>query len=219
MSRISRATLFDLPIDSLDEMLAKVDAVTVDDLTELARSSRSRAPLSRRVGRDESRFRDALAPVSEAPGARHDPALPSPALPGAWARRSVRPSRAPATPSWRPGPIPRWCRAQRGARRWPTSSSTSPLPRPALGNAEACLDAGVHVVLGTTGFDLDPAAPGRRDLGEANCFVAPNFAIGAVLLMEVAQEIATHMPECEIVELHHDRKLDAPSGRPSGPRS
>ena len=40
----------------------------------------------------------------------------------------------------------------------------------------------------------------------------PNFAIGAVLMMQVAQEVARHMPECEIVELHHDRKVDAPSG-------
>ncbi len=84
-------------------------------------------------------------------------------------------------------------------------------PETALGNAEACLDAGVHVVLGTTGFDLD-ALRAAAERSEANCFVAPNFAIGAVLLMEAAQAIARHMPECEIVELHHDRKLDAPSG-------
>ena len=84
-------------------------------------------------------------------------------------------------------------------------------PDAALGNATACLEAGVHVVLGTTGFDLEAlraVAEGSR----ANCFVAPNFAIGAVLLMEASQAIARHMPECEIVELHHDRKLDAPSG-------
>ena len=68
-------------------------------------------------------------------------------------------------------------------------------------------------MVGTTGFDLEElrraaeAAP-----ADANCFVAPNFAIGAVLLMEASQRIAAHMPECEIVELHHDRKLDAPSG-------
>jgi 4-hydroxy-tetrahydrodipicolinate reductase len=85
-------------------------------------------------------------------------------------------------------------------------------PDSALDNIRACLDAGVDVVVGTTGFDLDAA----RDLAEtadrANCFFAPNFAIGAVLLMEAAQIVARHMPECEIVELHHDRKLDAPSG-------
>jgi 4-hydroxy-tetrahydrodipicolinate reductase len=84
-------------------------------------------------------------------------------------------------------------------------------PETALGNATACLRAGVHVVLGTTGFDLE-ALRVVAEAGEANCFVAPNFAIGAVLLMEVAQTIARQMPECEIVELHHDRKLDAPSG-------
>ena len=84
-------------------------------------------------------------------------------------------------------------------------------PDAALGNATACLEAGVHVVLGTTGFDLE-ALRAAAEASGANCFVAPNFAIGAVLLIEVSQAIATHMPECEIVELHHDRKLDAPSG-------
>ncbi|HXQ89430.1 MAG TPA: dihydrodipicolinate reductase C-terminal domain-containing protein [Solirubrobacterales bacterium] len=85
------------------------------------------------------------------------------------------------------------------------------VPDTALANVKACLEAGVHAVVGTTGFDLD-AARQAAEASQANCFVAPNFAIGAVLLMEVSQTIARHMPECEIVELHHDRKLDAPSG-------
>jgi 4-hydroxy-tetrahydrodipicolinate reductase len=85
------------------------------------------------------------------------------------------------------------------------------VPDTALSNVRACLDAGVHAVVGTTGFDLD-AARAAAESSSANCFVAPNFAIGAVLMMVVAQTIAPHMPECEIVELHHDRKLDAPSG-------
>lgn len=84
-------------------------------------------------------------------------------------------------------------------------------PDTALENVRDCLEADVHVVVGTTGFDLDAARSLAEDR-EANCFVAPNFAIGAVLLMEAAQLAARHMPECEIVELHHDRKLDAPSG-------
>jgi 4-hydroxy-tetrahydrodipicolinate reductase len=84
-------------------------------------------------------------------------------------------------------------------------------PETALTNAEACLAAGVHAVVGTTGFDLE-ALKTAAEASAANCFVAPNFAIGAVLLMEVSQTIARHMPECEIIELHHDRKLDAPSG-------
>jgi 4-hydroxy-tetrahydrodipicolinate reductase len=87
------------------------------------------------------------------------------------------------------------------------------VPATALGNVQICLEAGVHAVVGTTGFDLGAAARiAAFKSARANCFVAPNFAIGAVLLMEVAQTIAPHMPECEIVELHHDRKLDAPSG-------
>jgi predicted Zn-dependent peptidase len=66
MTRISRATLFDLPIDSLDEMIAKVDAVAVDDLTELAAELYGPEQLSAAcVGRDEARFREALGPVSE----------------------------------------------------------------------------------------------------------------------------------------------------------
>jgi 4-hydroxy-tetrahydrodipicolinate reductase len=85
------------------------------------------------------------------------------------------------------------------------------VPGTALTNVRACLEAGVHAVVGTTGFDLE-AARSAAESSAANCFVAPNFAIGAVLLMMVAQTIAPHMPECEVIELHHDRKLDAPSG-------
>jgi 4-hydroxy-tetrahydrodipicolinate reductase len=85
-------------------------------------------------------------------------------------------------------------------------------PDTALENVKACLGAGVHVVVGTTGFDLEAMRAVAAEADNANCFVAPNFAIGAVLLMEAAQLAARHMPECEIVELHHDRKLDAPSG-------
>jgi 4-hydroxy-tetrahydrodipicolinate reductase len=85
-------------------------------------------------------------------------------------------------------------------------------PDTAIGNVEACLEAGVHSVVGTTGFDLEALRKTVESSGGANCFVAPNFAIGAVLLMEAAQLAARHMPECEIIELHHDKKLDAPSG-------
>lgn len=85
------------------------------------------------------------------------------------------------------------------------------IPDTALANLEACMAAGVHAVVGTTGFDLE-AARAAAEASTANCFVAPNFAIGAVLLMMVSQTIAPHMPECEVIELHHDRKLDAPSG-------
>jgi 4-hydroxy-tetrahydrodipicolinate reductase len=86
-------------------------------------------------------------------------------------------------------------------------------PDTSLQNSIACLEAGVHVVVGATGFDLEKLRDAAENSGTgANCFVAPNFAIGAVLLMELAQKAARHMPECEIIELHHDKKLDAPSG-------
>jgi len=81
-------------------------------------------------------------------------------------------------------------------------------PDTALANARACLAAGVHVVIGTTGFDVEEL----RGVPGANAFVAPNFAIGAVLMMRFAAEAARHLPKAEIVELHHDRKLDKPSG-------
>jgi len=81
-------------------------------------------------------------------------------------------------------------------------------PDTALANALECVDAGVHVVIGTTGFDAEPLRAARG----ANVFIAPNFAIGAVLMMRFAAEAVKHMPKAEIVELHHDRKLDKPSG-------
>jgi 4-hydroxy-tetrahydrodipicolinate reductase len=82
------------------------------------------------------------------------------------------------------------------------------LPGTAVENARQALGAGVHVVIGTTGFD--PAE--LEGCSGANVFIAPNFAIGAVLMMQFAAEAARHMARAEIIELHHDRKLDKPSG-------
>jgi len=87
-------------------------------------------------------------------------------------------------------------------------------PDTALENALACLQAGVHAVIGTTGFDLDLLceAVAAQQPHPANVLVAPNFAIGAVLMMRFSVEAARHMAKAEIIELHHDQKLDAPSG-------
>ena len=85
------------------------------------------------------------------------------------------------------------------------------VPDQAIANATEAAAAGVHVVIGTTGFDVEElrsavaGAPG-------NVFVAPNFAIGAVLMMQFAAEASRHMQAAEIVEYHHPAKLDAPSG-------
>jgi 4-hydroxy-tetrahydrodipicolinate reductase len=84
-------------------------------------------------------------------------------------------------------------------------------PDQAVANARSATHAGVHAVIGTTGFTLEvlreavAGAPGR-------CFWAPNFAIGAVLMMRFAAEASRHLEAAEIIELHHATKLDAPSG-------
>jgi 4-hydroxy-tetrahydrodipicolinate reductase len=73
---------------------------------------------------------------------------------------------------------------------------------------------GIHAVVGTTGMtpeDLDEIADWFGD-GRANCILAPNFAIGAVLMMKFAAEAARWFETAEIIELHHDQKIDAPSG-------
>lgn len=87
-------------------------------------------------------------------------------------------------------------------------------PESVFENARLCLERDVHVVVGTTGIRDEQLEQLRQLAREsvANCFIAPNFAIGAVLMMEAAKLAAPHMPAWEIVELHHEGKLDAPSG-------
>jgi 4-hydroxy-tetrahydrodipicolinate reductase len=81
-------------------------------------------------------------------------------------------------------------------------------------NVEGCLQAGIPCVVGTSGIgpadlaSFDELAR-RRDIA---CFIAPNFAVGAVLMMRFASQAAKYFPRAEIVELHHETKVDAPSG-------
>jgi 4-hydroxy-tetrahydrodipicolinate reductase len=82
-------------------------------------------------------------------------------------------------------------------------------------NVAWCSSHGVHAVVGTTGFTEDDLAELRRlfpERGRANCVVAPNFAIGAVLMIRFAELAAPWFETAEIIELHHDGKVDAPSG-------
>jgi 4-hydroxy-tetrahydrodipicolinate reductase len=85
------------------------------------------------------------------------------------------------------------------------------VPDQAIGNAREAAAAGVHVVIGTTGFSIDELGSAVRD-APGKVFVAPNFAIGAVLMMRFAAEAARHMQGAEIIEAHNPRKLDKPSG-------
>jgi 4-hydroxy-tetrahydrodipicolinate reductase len=79
-------------------------------------------------------------------------------------------------------------------------------------NLHWCADNGVHAVVGTTGLGEGDLAELREIFTTSNCVVAPNFAIGAVLMMRFAELAAPWFPTAEIIELHHDLKVDAPSG-------
>ncbi len=86
-------------------------------------------------------------------------------------------------------------------------------PSAVEGNLRVALAAGVDCVVGTTGLPESLLVELAASAPDGTClFVAPNFAIGAVLMMRFAQEAARYMPHVEIIELHHDRKADAPSG-------
>ena len=87
-------------------------------------------------------------------------------------------------------------------------------PDAAFGNVTFCLERGIHCVVGTTGMseaELEKIQE-LASSGDANAFVAPNFSIGAVLMMHLAKQAARYLGSVEIVEMHHNQKLDAPSG-------
>jgi 4-hydroxy-tetrahydrodipicolinate reductase len=84
-------------------------------------------------------------------------------------------------------------------------------PDAVVGTVETCLEAGVVMVIGTTGFDAEVVDGLARD-ATLPCFHAPNFALGAVLMMRFAAEASRVLDRAEIVELHHETKRDKPSG-------
>ena len=79
-------------------------------------------------------------------------------------------------------------------------------------NLAWCAAHGVHAVVGTSGLDPDDYERCREAFTASNCLIAPNFAIGAVLMMRFAELAAPFFPTAEVIELHHDNKVDAPSG-------
>lgn len=87
-------------------------------------------------------------------------------------------------------------------------------PSSVMENVRTILNSRTHAVVGTTGLTSENLAEIKKlcEKNKVNCVVAPNFAIGAVLMMKFAREAAHYMPQVEIIELHHDKKLDAPSG-------
>ncbi len=87
-------------------------------------------------------------------------------------------------------------------------------PTVVLENLAQWRSLGVHAVVGTSGFDQARLAEVEQAWGEGppNCLIAPNFSIGAVMMMRLSEIAAPHFAAAEIIELHHDRKADAPSG-------
>ena len=88
-------------------------------------------------------------------------------------------------------------------------------PASVMGNLEFLINAGINVVVGTTGFDeakLATVAGWLKNNPSVGVLIAPNFAIGAVLMMEFAEKAARYFESAEIIELHHPAKVDAPSG-------
>ncbi len=87
-------------------------------------------------------------------------------------------------------------------------------PKSVVGNIMTALRHGVIPVVGTTGISSEDIDAIRKYCEENNatCFICPNFSIGAVLMMQFAKEASRYLPHCEIIEMHHDQKLDAPSG-------
>jgi len=88
------------------------------------------------------------------------------------------------------------------------------VPEAAMGNIEAALSNKVVPIVGTTGMslaDLDTVRGWCKQY-DTGALIAPNFAIGAVLLMQFSKQAAQYMPDVEVIEMHHERKLDAPSG-------
>ena len=209
MTRLGKALITDTRARlRSSEIVRRVEAVTAEEVARAAPTRCSRPSGSRRPGSGRTRAASAAAVARVEPGARWSGERDEVALFGArrQGRRASlgpRPRRAPATRSSTARAAgPDGCdaavdftRPGRRARR--TSSAASPPAFP--------------VVIGTTGFDLEAldARPARR---ACPCFYAPNFALGAVLMMRFAEEAARAFPRAEIVELHHETKLDAPSG-------
>lgn len=87
-------------------------------------------------------------------------------------------------------------------------------PKVIFENAKKVLESGVHIVIGTTGITKEQRAQLEQISLKtgANALIAPNFSLGAVLLMEMCEKIVKYLPNAEIIELHHNKKYDAPSG-------
>ena len=212
MHRLGGSLLFDLPLLETDEVMERIDAVTMDDMRSLVDELWRPGALSAAgIGPDEDCV---LLRGRRDRGRRAVGRVIRVAVAGAAGRMGS------AT-----------CDAVEGAEDMELTGRADPtlgtsvidvlgdadvlvdftIPSQAVGNAREAAHAGVHVVIGTTGWDdgelreAVAGAPGK-------VFAAANFAIGAVLMMRFAAEASKHMQSAEIIEYHRPQKLDKPSG-------
>ncbi len=226
MSRLGISVLNGLPILSVDEVIERIDAVDVAALRELAGELFDPERLSvAGVGPEEEAFRDGARRRSR--GGARGRGMIRVAVAGAAGRMGQTVCAAVEGAEdmelvGRADPLLGTTLEEVLRRRTPRSSSTSPGPTPRW-ERPGVRARGVHVVIGTTGFDPAPLQP-RRGAADGQpeartCSIAPNFAIGAVLMMRFAAEAARHMAKAEIIELHHDRsstpRAAPPRARPS----
>ncbi len=222
MSRLGRSLITNTELLSLPRIIAEIDAVTPAAVAELAGVLLAPERLSAAaIGPREDRFLEAVERVTPTLGARA----------AAWERRREdRPARSSVQSGkgWRARARAWALFGAARATRWTGDRARGPSqaleghdaaidftrPEAAAGNARAALENGVPALVGTSGLGADDLAAldvAAKEQGLV-CLVAPNFAVGAVLMMRFAAQAARYLPQAEIVELHHDSKLDAPSG-------
>jgi 4-hydroxy-tetrahydrodipicolinate reductase len=201
-----RVVLFELPLLDTDEVMARIDAVTLDDLRALTDELWAPGALSRPASAP-TRTRSAARR-----GRRHHRGMIRVAVAGAAGRMgqttvSAIESAPDLELAGRADPALGVAVAE-GVDGADVLVDFSLGPH-VVPNAKLATAAGVHVVIGATGWD---EAELREAVSGANVFAAPNFAIGAVLMMRFAAEASKLMSGAEIIEYHHPAKLDAPSG-------
>ena len=153
------------------------------------------------MSRSEHRSRHRSGSACWAPAARSAP-------------RSAGRSRRPPTPSWWPRSTPATTRRRARDRAGAEVVVDFTHPDVVMDNLRFCIEHGIHAVVGTTGFDQRPARPrsrpGSPTRRATGVLIAPNFSIGAILMMRFAAQAAPFYESVEVVELHHPDKADAP---------
>ena len=209
MTRLGKALVTDVPIVPVDETVQRIEAVTAEDVAGIAAELLVPSRLSAAgIGPDADLFHDALA--EREPRAAREVGVRV-ALFGYRGRVGSTLVPALEEAGWQvhgievgDDPIVAGCDV----------AVDFTLPESAAGNALASLDQGVPPIVGTSGIATD-ALEALDALGREQgvpALVVPNFALGAVLMMRFAETASAWLSSAEIVELHHDGKLDAPSG-------